>query len=68
RKAHRFTPTNAHKGLRYVESMANTATVTTSIASATKNSFAVAITQGGARPEDYVPHLTDFIARANGVK
>ena len=24
--------------------------------------------EGGAGPEDYVPHLTDFVARANGVK
>ena len=27
-----------------------------------------AMAQGGAGPEDYVPHLTDFIARANGVE
>jgi len=26
------------------------------------------VAQGGAGPEDYVPHLTDFVARANGVK
>jgi 3-hydroxyisobutyrate dehydrogenase-like beta-hydroxyacid dehydrogenase len=68
REAHRFTLTNAFKDLRYVESMANAATVTTTMASAAKNSFAVAMAQGGAGPEDYVPHLTDFIARANGVK
>jgi 3-hydroxyisobutyrate dehydrogenase-like beta-hydroxyacid dehydrogenase len=68
REAHRFTLTNALKDLRYVESMANAATVTTTMASAAKNSFSVAVAQGGAGPEDYVPHLTDFIARANGVK
>ncbi len=68
RAAHRFTLTNALKDLRYVESMANAATVTTTMASAAKNSFAVAVAQGGAGPDDYVPHLTDFIARANGVK
>jgi 3-hydroxyisobutyrate dehydrogenase-like beta-hydroxyacid dehydrogenase len=68
REAHRFTLTNAYKDLRYVESMANAATVTTTMASAAKNSFASAMAQGGAGPEDYVPHLTDFIARANGVK
>ena len=68
REAHRFTLTNAYKDLRYVESMANAATVTTTMASAAKNSFASAMAQGGAGPEDYVPHLTDFIAMANGVK
>lgn len=68
REAHRFTLSNAYKDLRYLESMANAATVTTTMASAAKNSFAGAVAQGGAGPEDYVPHLTDFIARANGVK
>jgi 3-hydroxyisobutyrate dehydrogenase-like beta-hydroxyacid dehydrogenase len=66
REAHRFTLTNAYKDLRYLESMANAAAVTTTMASAAKNSFAQAMGQGGAGPEDYVPHLTDFIARANG--
>lgn len=68
REAHRFTLSNAYKDLRYLESMANAATVTTTMASAAKNSFAGAVAQGGAGPEDYVPHLTDFVARANGVR
>jgi 3-hydroxyisobutyrate dehydrogenase-like beta-hydroxyacid dehydrogenase len=68
REAHRFTLSNAYKDLRYLESMANAATVTTTMASAAKNSFASAVAQGGAGPDDYVPHLTDFVARANGVK
>jgi 3-hydroxyisobutyrate dehydrogenase-like beta-hydroxyacid dehydrogenase len=68
REAHRFTLSNAYKDLRYVESMANAAQVTTTMASAAKNSFALAIGQGGTGAEDYVPHLTDFIARANGVR
>jgi 3-hydroxyisobutyrate dehydrogenase-like beta-hydroxyacid dehydrogenase len=68
REAHRFTLTNAYKDLRYVESMANAAQVATTMASAAKNSFASAVAQGGAGPEDYVPHLTDFVARANGVR
>ncbi len=68
REAHRFTLSNAYKDLRYLECMANAATVTTTMASAAKNSFAGAVAQGGAGPEDYVPHLTDFVARANGVK
>lgn len=68
REAHRFTLSNAYKDLRYLESMANAATVTTTMASAAKNSFAGAVAQGGAGLEDYVPHLTDFVARANGMK
>jgi hypothetical protein len=50
-----------------VESMANAATVVTPMASAVKNSFAYAMATGGDGPEDYVPHLSDFIAKANGI-
>jgi 3-hydroxyisobutyrate dehydrogenase-like beta-hydroxyacid dehydrogenase len=67
REAHRFTLTNALKDLRNLETMANAATVTTRMVSAAKNSFPGAVAQGGAGPEDDVPHLTDFVARANGV-
>jgi 3-hydroxyisobutyrate dehydrogenase-like beta-hydroxyacid dehydrogenase len=68
REAHRFTIGNAYKDMRYVESMANAATVATPMASAVKNSFALAMATGGNGPEDYVPHLADFVARANGIK
>lgn len=67
REAHKFTLGNAYKDMRYVESMANSATVATPMASAVKNSFALAMAAGGNGPEDYVPHLSDFIARANGL-
>jgi 3-hydroxyisobutyrate dehydrogenase-like beta-hydroxyacid dehydrogenase len=67
REAHKFTLSNAYKDLRYLESMANAAPIATPVTSAVKNSFATAITQGGAGAEDYVPHLVDFIARANGL-
>ncbi len=67
REAHRFTLGNAYKDMRYVESMANASTVATPMASAVKNSFALAMATGGNGPEDYVPHLADFIAKANGV-
>lgn len=67
REAHRFTLGNAYKDMRYVESMSNAATVATPMASAVKNSFALAMAAGGNGPEDYVPHLSDFIAKANGV-
>lgn len=67
REAHRFTLGNAYKDMRYVESMANAATVATPLASAVKSSFAMAMATGGNGPEDYVPHLSDFIAKANGL-
>ena len=67
REAHRFTLSNAYKDIRYLESMANAATVTTTMTSAVKNSIAVAMANGGAGPTDYVPHLADYIARANGL-
>ncbi|MDE3240152.1 MAG: NAD(P)-dependent oxidoreductase [Paracoccaceae bacterium] len=67
REAHKFTLANAYKDLRYLEMMANAASVATPVASAAKNSFANAINAGGNTAEDYVPHLVDFIARANGI-
>lgn len=67
REAHKFTIGNAYKDMRYVESMANAATMATPLASAVKNSFAGAMAAGRNGPEDYVPHLSDFIAKANGV-
>ena len=48
--------------------MANAVTVTTTMTSAIKNTFAGAMAKGGDGPEDYVPHLSDFIAKANGIE
>ena len=42
REAHKFTLGNAYKDMRYVESMANAATVATPLGSAVKNSYALA--------------------------
>ena len=67
REAHRFTLSNAYKDLRYLESMAEAATVATPIGSAARNSYAMAMATGGDGPEDYIPHLVDFVAKANGV-
>ncbi|MBP1804273.1 3-hydroxyisobutyrate dehydrogenase-like beta-hydroxyacid dehydrogenase [Rubellimicrobium aerolatum] len=67
REAHRFTLANAYKDFRYVESMANAAGVMTPLASAAKNSYALAVGTGGDGPEDYVPHLVDYVAKANGM-
>lgn len=68
REAHKFSLSNAYKDMRYVEAMSNAATVATPMASAVKNSFALAMANGGNSSTDYVPHLSDFIARANGLK
>jgi 3-hydroxyisobutyrate dehydrogenase-like beta-hydroxyacid dehydrogenase len=68
REAHKFTLSNAYKDMRYVESMANDARVTTTMATAVKNSFSLAMTTGGDGPTDYVPHLADFIAKSNGIE
>ncbi len=68
REAHKFTLSNAYKDMRYVEGMANAATMATTLSSAVKNSYAMAMATGGDGPEDYVPHLPDYVARANGLK
>jgi 3-hydroxyisobutyrate dehydrogenase-like beta-hydroxyacid dehydrogenase len=68
RDAHKFTLTNAYKDMRYVEAMANAGGCVSSLSSAIKNSYAAAVASGRSGPEDYVPHLTDFVGRANGVK
>jgi hypothetical protein len=68
REAHRFTLQNAYKDLRYVESMANDAGVATPMGSAVKNSYALGVSMSGGGPEDYVPHLVDYVARANAVE
>ncbi|MGV2103123.1 NAD(P)-dependent oxidoreductase [Rhizobium sp. 21-4511-3d] len=66
--AHRFTLANAYKDLRYAENMANDAQMQTLIASAVKNVFAGAISDGGNGPEDYVPFLVDYVAERSGLK
>lgn len=67
RESHKFTLTNAHKDMRYLASMADAAGLSNPIGNAVKNSYAMARATGGEGPEDYVPHLVDFIARANGI-
>lgn len=67
REAHKFTLTNAYKDMRYVEALANAGGCTTPVSSAVKNSFAAAVAAGGDGPDDFVPHLTDYVARSNGL-
>ena len=58
---------NAFKDLGYLESMADAAKILNPVGNAVKNSFAFAFANGGNGPENYVPHLPEYIGRANGV-
>jgi len=66
REAHKFTLTNALKDTTYLASMAESVGLANPVGNAVKNSYALAVAAGGDGPEDYVPHLADFVARANG--
>ena len=68
RDAHKFTITNALKDTRYLAAMADDVNLSNPVGNAVKNSFALAHAAGGNGPEDYVPHLTDFIQKLNAVK
>jgi hypothetical protein len=68
RDAHKFTLTNASKDLRYLESMADAVGLVNPVGNAVKNTFASAVVNDGAGPEDYVPHLVDYVAKLNGTK
>jgi 3-hydroxyisobutyrate dehydrogenase-like beta-hydroxyacid dehydrogenase len=67
REAHKFTLVNALKDVTYLESMANAAHVANPVGNAVKNVFAYATAAGGNGTEDYIPHLPQFVGRANGV-
>jgi hypothetical protein len=67
REAHKFTLANAFKDLRYLESMADAARLSNPIGNAVKNSFALANATGGNGAENYVPHLPEYVGRANGI-
>ena len=66
-EAHKFTLTNALKDLTYLESMADAAGLVNPVGNAAKNAFAAAVAAGGNGPEDYVPHLPEYVGRANGI-
>jgi len=65
REAHKFTLRNAHKDMKYLASMAETAGIANPVGSAVKNYFALAEASGLG--EDFVPMLADFVAQMNGV-
>jgi 3-hydroxyisobutyrate dehydrogenase-like beta-hydroxyacid dehydrogenase len=64
--AHRFAIRNAHKDMRYVAEMANSAGVANWIGSAVKNYYAVAEATGHG--DENVPQVSDVIAAMSGVK
>jgi 3-hydroxyisobutyrate dehydrogenase-like beta-hydroxyacid dehydrogenase len=67
RDSHKFTLTNALKDMTYLEAVADDVAIANPIGNAIKNSFAMAVAAGGGGPDDYVPHLVDFVAKRNGV-
>lgn len=67
REAHKFTLTNALKDMDYLAAMAEGVGVASPVQGSVRDSFAMAVDAGGGGAEDYVPHLVDFVARANGV-
>jgi len=68
RNSHKFTITNALKDMRYLEAMADDAGIANPIGNAVKNSFTLAYAAGADGPEDYVPHLAEFVAKRNGLR
>ena len=68
REAHKFTLKNALKDTSYLANMADDVNLANPIGGAVKNSFALAFAAGGDGPEDYVPHLVDYVMAQNGVK
>lgn len=67
REAHKFTLSNAFKDLTYLESMSDAVKVVNPIGNAVKNAFAMAVAAGGDGAENYVPHLPEYVGRANGI-
>jgi hypothetical protein len=47
--------------------MADAARVINPMGNAAKNSLGLAHAGGGDGPEDYVPHMPEYVGRANGV-
>ena len=67
RESHKFTLTNAAKDARYLAAMADAAGVSNPVGNAVKTTYVGAVNAGGDGAEDYVPHIVDFVAEANGM-
>lgn len=66
-EAHKFSLTNALKDMTYLSAMAGGAGVANPMGAAIRNSYALAVNTGGGGAENYVPHLVDYVAKANGI-
>lgn len=64
-EVHKFTISNAAKDLRYVNAMADDAGLVTVMAAAAKQYFAHV--EGSGNGSDFVPKITDHVARLNGM-
>jgi 3-hydroxyisobutyrate dehydrogenase-like beta-hydroxyacid dehydrogenase len=64
RNAHKFTISNAHKDLRYLESMSDAAGLVNPMGNAVKNTFAMAAAAGG--DTHFVPQIVSHVSRQNG--
>ncbi len=65
RNAHQFTLYNAYKDMRYLEALAQSAPIANPVGNAVKNTYAAAVASG--QGDDFVPMISDFVARRNGV-
>ncbi len=63
--SHKFAIRNGLKDVRYVENLANAATVFNPVGNAVKNTYALAVAQGHG--DDNVPQVVDVIARMSGL-
>jgi len=65
RDAHKFSLRNGLKDVTYLASLANASGVANPLGAAVRNSFALAV--GSGHGDDYVPMLSDIVARLNGI-
>jgi 3-hydroxyisobutyrate dehydrogenase-like beta-hydroxyacid dehydrogenase len=63
--AHRFALSNGFKDMTYLASFAQSVGLANPIGAAVRNSFALPVAAG--KGADFVPTLSDFVARLNGV-
>ena len=64
-KAHEFTLANCDKDIRYFNQLADAEKLTTTVASAVKQSYTMALAMG--RGADNMPMLADAVANFNGL-
>ena len=65
RNAHKFTIRNGFKDMSYLASFANAVGLANPVGATVRNSFALAV--GTGHGDDYVPMLSDFVAKTNGI-